>query len=153
MAPDMIKWGGLAAVFGAAYFFRTEETPILTETVMEPTEEPGNDDAPSAELDVMSDLKKRMQQLADEKDKEPGDSPDDSSDEWGMGSTAVLEPPDGDSPKPPGLFDDEPAVDFPLGYPLRDGEDNGEPLDQPLASQDQVEMLQRMFQANYDGKA
>lgn len=94
-----------------------------------------------------------MQQLADEKDKEPSDSPDDSSDEWGMGSTAVLEPPDSDSPKSPGLFDDEPAVDFPLGYPLRDGEDNGEPLDQPLASQDQVEMLQRMFQANYDGKA
>lgn len=154
---DMLKWGGLAAVFGAAYIFRREEVPILTETVpdepaapVKAAESTEAGDAP-AELDMMADLRKRMQELAEERAKAEAEenTPDDSGDEWGTGNTAVLEPPKPDSPQPPsGLLEDGPAVDFPVGFPLRDGDITPvqpEEPEAPLASEEEIAMLERMF--------
>mmetsp|Transcript_43353 Transcript_43353/g.114654 ORF Transcript_43353/g.114654 Transcript_43353/m.114654 type:complete len:285 (-) Transcript_43353:336-1190(-) len=156
---EALKWGGLAAVFGVAYLNRREEVPILTETVGAQAEEPAVPDA-AAELDgvtaageaaapdVMSDLRKRMQELADERAaaEQQDDAVDDSTDDWGTGNTAVLEPPKPDAPKPSSLLDDGPVVDFPVGFPLRDM-DEQQPLEpsEPTASQEQIEMLERMF--------
>ena len=55
----------------------------------------------------------------------------------------MLEPPKPSEPS--GLLEDGPAVDFPVGFPLRDM-DEPEPAYEPeLASQTDIEMLERMF--------
>jgi len=162
LTGDMIKWGGLAAVCGAVSYFSKEETPILTETVVEepaslvdaapPVEE--GEAAAAPEMDMMADLKKRMQTLAEERAAAEAaaqeDAPtDDSTDEWSTGNTAVLEPPKPDEPpQPSGLLEDGPAVDFPVGFPLRDMEAPAlepEPEPEPTASKEEIEMLERMF--------
>lgn len=154
LSGDVLKWGGLAAVCGTAYLFRKEETPILTETVVEHPEAQAaaaedGEEAPAAEFDMMADMKKRMQELAEEKARAEEEKPaDDSTEEWGTGNTAVLEPPKPAEP-PSGLLEDGPAVDFPVGFPLRDMDEPApepEPAYEPeLASQSDIEMLERMF--------
>jgi len=100
---------------------------------------------------INSALFSRMQELASQASEEGSDDndanappPPDSSDGWGTGDTATLERPssNGDSPPPTqeggGLFDGEPAVEFPTGFPLVN-EPAGE------ASAEQIEMMKRMF--------
>ena len=185
MTGSIIKWGGLGAIMTAAYVFRSEETPILTETAgVDPeaaraaaaeaadfmgaeavvsTTSRATAEASASEDDGMlfSSLQERMAELASgaEKDEGPG-TPEggisDSTDSWGEGNTAVLEPPRDDDAPPRGdggsLLDGPPAVDFPAGYPLK-GFNDGEvseadftPQPEPtLASDEDVEMLRRMF--------
>lgn len=156
LTGDMIKWGVFGAACGAAYLFRREEVPIVTVTedpdaapsaaptvTVEITGE-GGEEAP-AEMDIMSDLHKRMQQLAEERAAAQGDAPNDSTDEWGTGNTAVLEPPNPDAPQPPSsLLEDGPVVDFPVGFPLR-GDIEEQPEPEAAATKEQIEMLERMF--------
>jgi len=190
LSGNTIKWSVVTMVLGGAYIFRREETPILTETVVEdePSSQPAASSAaafdafdglaaaadsaspdglgapPTAPVDDVSlnaDLFRRMQDLAsqrangedDEGDVPPPVTPSDSTNTWATGNTAVLEPPrpgqSDEAPSPPsaesgGLLDGEPAVDFPAGFPLVDGEWN-EADTQPAASDDQIAMLQRMF--------
>jgi len=153
---DVLKWGGLAAVFGAAYAFRKPETPILVETQPEaPASQTATADLNSAEPTgdaddaLMSDLRKRMLSIAnDEPEEEP---PASSEDGWGTGPTAVLEPPKDDQP---GLLDDGPVVDFPVGFPLRDTMDESAPIEPeeppPTASAEDIAMLERMFGTRSD---
>jgi len=161
---EIIKYGGVVGLFGAAYAFRREEVPILTETPMEEEQKPAPTAAAATEVDSIpatpsadsfddsslnSALFARMQQLSEEReraDAEPEELPPpaDSTDSWGEGSTAVLEPPKpSDAPAEPaggGLLDD-PPVDFPTGFPLVDGD--FEPA--PAASEEQIAMLKRMM--------
>jgi len=163
---EIIKYSGVIGLFGAAYAFRREEVPILTETPMEEDQKPAPTAAAATEVDSIpstpsadsfddsslnSALFARMQQLSEEReraDAEPEEPPPpaDSTDSWGEGSTAVLEPPKpSDAPAEPaaggGLLDDPPPVDFPTGFPLVDGD--FEPA--PAASEDQIAMLKRMM--------
>jgi len=164
------KWVVVIAGLGGLYCFRREETPILTltETVIPEDEQvnrppaadltevdglapPGSSDDAS----LNSALLMRMQAIAAEhaKAEEQGPSGDaatppsnDSTDSWGTGSTAVLEPPGSSSPPPTpegGLLEGESAVDFPVGFPLVEGDFQTE----PAASDDQIAMLQRMMGA------
>jgi len=168
ISGSVIKYGALAGLFSVAYLFRTEEKPILTETPIPPEERtptpPANaaaDDAGVVNTDgpvsfddssLNSALLGRMQQLAAEKaraEEEPMQEPtaSDSTDSWGEGSTAVLEPPKpDDEPRSgggsSGLLDGDSPVDFPTGFPLVEGEWESEPA---KASDDQIAMLQRMF--------
>jgi len=102
-----------------------------------------------------SALLARMKSLANERDQPdaaPEDEPPaDSTDGWGTGNQAVLEP-----PKPSGADDDRPlagvgggnlldgppAVEFPPGFPLVDAEWETEPAQ---ASEDQIAMFNRMM--------
>jgi hypothetical protein len=166
ISGGVIKYGALAGLFSVAYLFRTEETPILTETPIPPEERAptppadaaddvataSNTDAPVSfdDSSLNSALLGRMQQLAAEKaraEEAPTEEPpvSDSTDSWGEGSTAVLEPPKpGDEPRGGGggLLDGDSPVDFPAGFPLVEGEWEREPV---KASDDQIAMLQRMF--------
>jgi len=92
---------------------------------------------------VMGDLAKRMRELAEAAAREPEPPVDDSTTEWGQGTTAVLEPPRED--RPAASADDKPAVDFPAGFPLRDFAN--EPVDDkpPAPSESEIAMLKRMF--------
>lgn len=115
---------------------------------------PGDDSA------IFGSLQARMQALADERDtagtsddapdEPPPDSPSDSSDSWGQGSTAVLEPPRPDEApraregEERGVLDGEPAVEFPTGFPLIDGE-VAEVETTPAADAAQIAMLNRMM--------
>lgn len=111
-------------------------------------------EVPQDDSSIFSSLQGRMQQLAEERRRAEEEdtktdsdtkSPMDSSDDWGTGSTAVLEPP-GDGR---GVFDGPPPVDFPPGFPLVDGEvterEPAEAVSPSLASDSDVEMLKRMF--------
>jgi len=84
-----------------------------------------------------------MREIAEEK-LNPPEPPaaDDSTDERGQGSTAVLEPPRQKEERPESA---KPAVDFPEGFPLRDFAN--EPLDDkpPAPSDEEIAMLKRMF--------
>jgi len=164
ISGNVVKYGGLAGLFTVAYIFRRDETPILTETEIPPEDLPnagGEDGAndlptppPTASLDdpaaINSALFSRMQQLATEREQEEAsaasaaDEPSDSSDSWGTGDTAVLEPPKpaDDAPKSD-LFDGPPPVDFPTGFPFNDPE--VAPDTSPAASEEQIAMMKRMF--------
>ena len=50
----------------------------------------------------------------------PRDEP--PADETNWGNTAVLEPPREGADEPRGVLDGEPAVEFPAGFPIIDGE-------------------------------
>jgi len=168
LSGNTVKWTVVTAALGAMYVFRREETPILTETVMTEEEQSASRPAAAASTDVdalapeavatepvddvslNADLFRRMQALAaqraeedDEDASSPPAPPSDSTDSWGVGNTAVLEPPGGeaDTPAPEGVLDGEPAVEFPPGFPLVDREEDIV----PAASADQIAMLQRMF--------
>ena len=167
-----LKWAGLAVVMGGMFVFRTEETPILTETVVEEDERPAVSardlmdeddfmmaapgDAPPAAAEpasfdvddssIHSALFGRMQELAaqraTEEQSEPAaeEPPSDSTDGWGEGSTAVLEPPKPGSAEGGGLLDGVPNNPIGEGFPIVDP-----PEPPPLASDEQVEMMKRMF--------
>lgn len=169
----MIKYGSVACLLGAAFAFRREETPILTETPQDEasmTRPAADSDAPAAidsamppspsspsfdsfdDASINSALFARMQQLAadGERAEEPEgpaaySPPEDSTDGWGDGNTAVLEPPkpadEGTPQGGGGVLEGEPAVEFPPGFPLVDADWD----DEPAASEDQVAMLERMF--------
>jgi hypothetical protein len=114
------------------------------------------DAAPAESLDfgdssLFSSLQARMQSLADEPsdadanadDADVAPPPADSTDSWGTGSTAVLEPPSEDEGKS-GVLDGESSIQFPPGFPLVDGE--VVEVDQTSsASADQIAMLNRMM--------
>lgn len=105
--------------------------------------------------DLFGSLRARMESLATESEESaegdadtasmPSAESSDSTDGWGEGSTAVLEPPRDDAAAPPaegrGVFDGEPAVDFPPGFPLVDGEVDTT----PAANEDQIAMFNRMM--------
>jgi len=104
---------------------------------------------PLDDSSMFGSLQARMQQLAAEsaaaEKEEPEESPQDSTDTWGTGNQAVLEPPRKDEG---GLLDGLPPVDFPVGFPLVDGQvtENKRVGDnKPAASDSDVEMLKRMF--------
>lgn len=117
------------------------------------------DDAPVSLDDsaLFGALQARMQSLADGTDETSDESvandepapPVDSTDSWGTGDTAVLERPESGNDAPRDVFDGDTKVEFPTGFPLRDGEvlevDNT-----PAASADQVAMLNRMFGVSAD---
>ena len=159
----IVKYGSVLGLFGAAYAFRTEETPILTETpnAEQPAGEQASgvftetDAAPAAPGPALADdsslnsaLVQRMRQLAEEKERadseEVEDSPPplDSTDGWGTGDTALLERPSADDQQQGSVLDGEPAVEFPPGFPLVDADWETEPAQ---ASDDQIAMLNRMF--------
>ena len=109
--------------------------------------------APASDADFFAELNARMNTLAEERaaaeaaPPAPEEPPkaDDSTDEWGTGNTAVLEPPRPSETKP----DEKPTdLDLPLGFPIVDGDAN-EPMVPPptptLADQAQIEMLEKMF--------
>lgn len=175
LSGNTIKWSVVTLALGSLYVFRREETPILTETVMpdEPNASSSLDvdgrdaavvndaaappSAPADDASLNAALFARMQQLASERESGDEDASNDdapptstdSTDSWGVGNTAVLEPPRDGASDPPsasdgGLLDGEPPVDFPTGYPLVDGGWD-EADTQPAASDDQIQMLQRMF--------
>jgi len=161
---DMVKWGGVGLLFGAAYIFRRDENPIVSYVEDEDEQQRRPPAAPGMELDaaapmgaptgdtsddsMFNALTARMVQLAKEKDEADAAPPVDetqfdSSDSWGEGSTAVLEPPR------PGKDDDERrpsdaagSIDFPVGFPLVDFDDAEV---KPSASEDEIAMLNRMF--------
>lgn len=130
-----------------------------------PADEPS--ETPSAVVDdaaLFGSLQARMQALASERaaeDEKGGDDDEsatapppveDSTDGWGSGSTAVLErPPADDEPcddaqrdDERGVFDGEPSVEFPPGFPLVEGK-VVEVDTTPAASEDQIAMLNRMM--------
>merc|ERR1719408_610836 len=94
-----------------------------------------------------------MLQLAEEKaqaEQTPPEPPKDSSDDWGTGSTAVLEPPrpGEEEAKPPREYEpiDSDSIDnsdFPIGFPLTDADWEGNAA--PGASESDIAMLERMF--------
>jgi len=117
------------------------------------------DDAPVSLDDsaLFGALQARMQSLADGPDEtsdesvandEPAPSVD-SADSWGTGDTAVLERPESGNDAPRDVFDGDTKVEFPTGFPLRDGEVL-EMDSAPAASADQVAMLNRMFGVSAD---
>ena len=95
---------------------------------------------------IHSALFGRMQELAaqraTEEQSEPAaeEPPSDSTDGWGEGSTAVLEPPKPGSAEGGGLLDGVPNNPIGEGFPIVDP-----PEPPPLASDEQVEMMKRMF--------
>ena len=108
--------------------------------------------APAGDEDLFAALRARMQQIADAPDDAPPNAPSDSTDTWGTGSTAVLEPerPAADGPllEPPSedaYPGDDAGIDFPDGFPLRGEVDSAPVDDAPIASADDVAMLERMF--------
>jgi len=169
---DVIKYVALGGVIVAGSFFSQPKGPTFVETVSEDgmpvvTEEPASLDGtppPAVSADaaggddmLFSSLQGRMQQLAEERiaAEERGDDPDaeqppsDSTDTWAEGSTAVLEPPKPDDERPlagvgGGVLDGPPAVDFPTGFPIIDGE-AVEVEAEPAASDEQIAMLKRMM--------
>jgi hypothetical protein len=113
---------------------------------------------------LFGSLQARMQSLADEQ--AAGVSPDevaapaddsyappvDSTDGWGTGDTAVLEPPRPGEEEPKaadrGVLDGDAPLEFPPGFPLVDGDvvEPAEPVDvTPAASADQIAMFNRMM--------
>lgn len=160
LSKDVLKWAGLGAAGGLAYIFRTKEPTHQRWAVN--TEPSAVHDTPAepkakAQTDVetedglMTDLQRRMKELAEERERaaaaEDDDTPDDSSDEWGTGNTAVLEP-----PKPPrdmSPIDDASmgSVSFPKGFPLNlDEEEEQEPAEPvPQADPETLAMLNRMM--------
>ena len=171
ISGDVLKYGFVGGCVALSYFFKKEEKPIFIETPgavtldpetlkapeaaaeqpPAPTEPTAPSDEPEDFSDMLSDdsavfgsLAARMQSLADEANAPPADEPPppaDSSDGWGTGNQAVLEPPRDDEPR--GVLDGEPSVEFPPGYPIVDGEvvDNTP----TSASADQLAMLNRMM--------
>lgn len=166
---DMVKWGGVGLLFGAAYIFRRDEKPIVS-YVEDEDEQQRRPPAASVELDaaaptdgptgdtsddaMFNSLQLRMVQLAKEKAEAEAEEATraadetqfDSSETWGEGSTAVLEPP---RPGSDGSDDDERrpsdgagSIDFPPGFPLVDFDDADV---KPSASADEIAMLERMF--------
>jgi hypothetical protein len=103
----------------------------------------------SALLDRMRDLSTQRDAddaASDDESPPASDSPPDSTDSWGTGSTAVLEPPkpDGEGAPAPegGLLDGVPNNPLGEGFPVVN---NPEPDNLPAASEEQIAMLQRMF--------
>jgi len=157
---DMLKWGGVA-LFGAGVFllgggkgsansgfeYIEEEEVGFPEPPSADAAAPLDDEPKPPSFDAVSDsafskaLSARMQQLAEEKlePAEDADKPDDSTDEWGTGSTAVLEPPRPDAPS----VNKGTVENFPVGFPLRDFEEDDDVV--PAATADDIAMLQRMF--------
>jgi hypothetical protein len=158
----MIKWGGVA-LFGGGIFMlggnkkdtsgfeyvEEEEVGFPQPRSADVTESVDKEPTPPS-FDAVSDsafssaLSARMQQLAEDKPEPAEDEkPDDSTDEWGTGSTAVLEPPRPDAPS----VDKGTVENFPVGFPLRDFEEEDVT---PAASADDIAMLQRMFSTSKD---
>lgn len=114
-------------------------------------------DAEPDDSSLFSSLQGRMNQLAAERQAaeeaaargetvDDAPPPSDSTDSWGTGSTAVLEPPrpPGDEDAPRGVLEGPSPLEFPPGFPLVDGE--VVEVDQtPAASADDIAMLSRMF--------
>jgi len=137
--------------FGLMYVFRNkdlETTPVIS-YVEEESAAPAQTDAaepaadPLNDVALLGDLRARMLSLATEEESsdEPAPEPtepSDSTDGWGVGSTAVLEPPREDAP---------PATDLPLGFPLRGNEPefDFEVDTEPAADEASIAMLERMF--------
>lgn len=110
----------------------------------------------SALLDRMRDLASQRDAdvdettVTDESSSAPDSPPNDSTDSWGTGSTAVLEPPEPDeegTPTPEGLLDGVPNNPLGEGFPVVN---NPDPDNLPAASEEQIAMLQRMFGSSGD---
>ena len=161
----MLKWGAVGLLAGAAFFVNNDKSSDSGFQYVEEDEapaapraappaaanaDPAVDDEPKPvaldDSSIASALSLRMAQLAkesaeqQEEDKAPPTN--DSTDEWGTGNTAVLEPPrpkgDDDSGPPNGPKDG--PIDFPVGWPIVDAEDV-----KPAASEADIAMLERMF--------
>lgn len=165
---DMLKWGGVGllavGVFlrgggkntaNSGFEFVEEEDAGFAAHAGSLQARPVDATTPldeSKPFDAVSDsafssaLGARMQQLAQDKQEpaEDAEKPDDSTDEWGTGSTAVLEPPRPDAP----TVDKGTVENFPVGFPLRDFDEEDVA---PAASADDIAMLQRMFSTSKDG--
>ena len=86
---------------------------------------------------------RRKAETAEDNDDAPAN---DSTDGWGEGSTAVLEPPKPDvNPTSPGVLDGEPGLDFPTGFPLVDGEVVEVDTAPASLSEDDLAKLKRMM--------
>jgi len=165
LSGDVIKWGVLALFAGGAIllssssgestngsgfqYVEDDEPPVqkkppasIGRAVDAAAVEAADEATPfdSSDNSLSSALSARMQALAEEKLQENEEAvnqqPNDSTDEWGTGSTAVLEPPRPDAPS------GSSGPDFPVGFPLRDFEEEDVA---PSASQDEIAMLERMF--------
>lgn len=175
ISPDMLKWGALGGVIiiGNALFSK-EKAPTIVETPMEdglPQEKPMSLDGPAEAAEsspaaaggaaegavddglLFSSLQGRMQSLAEERlqaeaaEEDTDEAPPaaDSTDAWGEGNTAVLEPPKPEGKAVDGVLEGPPAVDFPAGFPLIDGEVVEREVEPAAASEDQIAMLKRMM--------
>jgi hypothetical protein len=102
---------------------------------------------------VFGSLQARMAQLAEERraveeaearGETPGDEPPAASpSDGGWGDTALLERPE--EPKDDGNAADPTSVEFPTGFPLVDGEVKEKEPPPPIASTEDIAMLNRMF--------
>lgn len=163
ISGNMVKWGGLGAVFGLAYILRPSEKPAIVYTEDTPPQQAtsgtesntprqtsGEDTGALDDAAIFGSLRQRMQELAQAKDEESserdpeGEVASDSADGWGMGSTAVLEPPKDDAARPSLEERSNELPDFPPGFPLRGNDDWGIEA-KPTASEEQIAMLKRMF--------
>lgn len=170
-SSDAVKYGALGVVMLAGSMFSKAPPPTLIETVPEDGVDPIVESPESLEgeaqqspqtadpLAVLEDdgmlftsLAGRMQALAEERRlaeqaEEANDQlPTDSSDGWGEGSTAVLEPPKpGHNPAAEGVLDGEPPVEFPTGFPLVDGEVVQADTMPATLSDDELAKLKRMM--------
>lgn len=167
---DVVKYGALGVVMLAGSMFSKAPPPTLVETPSEDGVEPiseapdsleGEAQQPSPTTDplavleddgmLFTSLAGRMQALAEERrlaeEGEESDAlPSDSSDGWGEGSTAVLEPPKpGENPTADGVLDGKPGVDFPTGFPLVDGEVVEVDTAPAALSEDDLAKLKRMM--------
>lgn len=160
LSGDVLKWGGLAAAGFVVHLFSDKEDPhakwSATDTMRTAPAAPPPQQAPapveataeSEDTVFVSDLQQRMMQLAEERaraEQEQSEEPpksDDSSDDWGTGNTAVLEPPR--PSEPPAPIDDASmeSVPFPEGFPLRDMDDEEVA---PAVDADKIAMLNRMM--------
>jgi hypothetical protein len=152
-SSNIVKYGVVGVIMIAGSMFSKAPPPTLVETTTEDGSEPISERPESLEAEssqiagaagaaqedplavleddgmLFSSLAGRMQALAEErrnaeKAEDDQDAPaNDSTDGWGEGSTAVLEPPKpGANPTSQGVLDGEAGLDFPTGFPLIDGE-------------------------------
>lgn len=166
VTANTLKWGAVGLLAGAAFFVNSdkssdsgfqnvEQGEAPTAPLAAPPAAADADNGVDAEpkpiaLDdssIASALSVRMAQLAKEsaeqqqqQDKAP--PANDSTDEWGTGNTAVLEPPrpKADDDSGPSVGPTDGPIEFPVGWPLVDAEDV-----KPAASDDDIAMLERMF--------
>lgn len=176
LSSNVVKWGGFLILVGAVQFFSGKEDPIIVETEVE--DEHVKPDAgasasssktmewsETSSFDVADDsaymdsFRRRMQELAEAKDNANADADAapavadataDSTDSWGKGSTAVLEPPsEAGTSAPRGNGEGEEEMpDFPIGFPLR--EEDLEGNTEAAADAQKVAMLERMFGTRSD---
>ena len=175
ISGDVVKYGFIGGCVALSFVFKKEPTPNFIETpgavavdpeTLKPPEPAQGAPAPAAAAPAPADfgeiladdsavfgsLAARMQELANAPETPPENESRDEppADETSWGNTAVLEPPRDGANEPRGVLDGEPAVEFPAGFPIIDGEVVEVERAPAEASADQLAMLNRMMGLSSD---